>query len=102
MTIRPFSGPSFGTSDFGEVNLFTIITGASPRRPATLSDLTFQGTTGNGAATNVGLRWLRKSYTLHATTGADGVLYLTVGVWGTDETTRTYYVDALHVTFTEE
>lgn len=92
---------AFATADYGAVNLFTLITGVSPRRPQTRDDLNYVGDTGSGSPTGVGFRWLEKSYRFTETAGAEGVLYVTIGVWGTWETARTYYLDRVTVTLTE-
>lgn len=91
---------SFGTSDFGDVNHWTLITGvhsAPPRAPGTL---TFQGSTANGESADNGLIWIDRSYELNARSAADGLLYVAVGVWGTWETRRVYYLDDVTVSFT--
>ena len=49
---------------------------------------------------DLGLVWMEKSYDLAATTGPDGELHVMLGVWGTFEVTRTYYVDAVLIAFT--
>ena len=87
--------------DFGDVNLFRIITGVLPE-PADHRDAlvpTYQDQTGNGYDTDVGFRWLNKDYEVTATAGEDGKLYVLIGVWGTWETPRTYYVDDVRITF---
>ena len=60
----------------------------------------FQDETGHGQDEDLGLVWMEKSYDLAATTGPDGELHVMLGVWGTFEVTRTYYVDAVLITFT--
>ena len=64
----------FGTSDFGFVNLWTVIAGASSRSPETAEDLesAFQDETGHGQDEDLGLVWMEKSYDLAATSGPDG------------------------------
>ena len=90
---------AFGTTDWGDVNLWTLITGVHPDPPETHEDLTYQGHTGHGAESDVGPVWLEKAYELTAETDDDGRLYVAVGVWGTWETARTYFVDDLRLTF---
>ncbi len=89
----------FATRDFGDLNLFTIITGASGKKPQSRNDLTYQDTTGNGSAADVGYVWLKKSYEVTAHSDDKGNLYVAIGVWGTFETARTYYLDNVQVTF---
>lgn len=92
-----------GTSDFGSVNLWTVIAGASSRSPETAEDLesAFRDETGHGRDEDLGLLWVGKCYDLAATTDPDGALHVMLGVWGTFEVTRTYYVDAVLITFTK-
>ena len=90
---------AFGTSDWGDVNLFTIIAGVHTDPPRSAEDLTFQGETGHGEDSDVGLVWLDKSYDFSVTAPADGDVHVTIGVWGTWETLRTYYVDDVSVQF---
>jgi len=94
---------AFGTSDFGSVNLWTIITGAFSSPPSTTAELqpAFQGNTAHGGG-SAGFQWVSKQYQLTATTDASGMLYVVIGVWGTFEVTRTYYVDDVRITFTPE
>ncbi|HMA83031.1 MAG TPA: hypothetical protein VKP59_02255 [Candidatus Thermoplasmatota archaeon] len=89
----------FATSDFGSFNLFKIITGASLTNPETYDDLTFQDHTGHNQQEDIGYTWLNKSYTLTVETNDNGTLYLSIGVWGTWETPRTYYIDAVNISF---
>ena len=93
---------SFATADYGDLNHWTIIAGVRTAPAETRDDLTYQGTTANGEPTNTGFKWLEKSYDFDVTSAADGTLYIDVGVWGTWETFRTYYIDDLHVTITEQ
>ncbi|HVF11178.1 MAG TPA: hypothetical protein VNA16_10265 [Abditibacteriaceae bacterium] len=93
---------SLATADFGDVNLWTIITGVRTQPAINRNDLTYQGNTGNGSDTDVGFRWLQKSYNFEVTSGGDGKLYVDIGVWGTWETPRTYYIDNVRVTLTPQ
>ncbi|CAN5879291.1 hypothetical protein BH24GEM1_BH24GEM1_08990 [soil metagenome] len=92
----------FGTADFGDVNLWTIIAGASPQPPETAQDLQdgFRDETGHDQGQDAGLVWLEKAYDFVTTTEADGVLHVALGVWGTYEVSRIYFVDAVRITFT--
>lgn len=91
---------AFGTSDWGAINLWTIIAGVHVEPPETREDLTFQEDTGHGAEEDLGLVWTDRAYELTATTGEDGRLWVAIGVWGTWETPRTYFVDDVELTFT--
>lgn len=84
-----------GTTDYG-MNPFTIITGVTPQPPQNTT-LTYQDTTDNGQD-NGTLTWLTKSYDFVTTTTDTGLLYPAIGVWGTWETNRTYYLDDVTVT----
>jgi hypothetical protein len=91
---------ALGTRDYGTANLFSLITGVTAIEPRTAADLanTFlRDATGNGASSDVGYRWIDKRVELDVTANAEGRLYVVVGVWGTWETARTYYVDTLRV-----
>lgn len=92
----------FATADFGDINLWTIIAGVSPDDPESVADLTFQDDTGNGAASDAGHRWIAKRYAFTATAEPDGALHAFLGVWGTSEFTRTYYIDNVELTFTRK
>jgi hypothetical protein len=91
----------FASADFGEFGLWTIIAGVSAADPETVDDLVFRDETGNGADEDMGHLWGARSYPLGtATTDAEGLLWVALGVWGTFETTRTYFLDDLELTFT--
>jgi hypothetical protein len=91
---------AFGTSDFGDFNLWTLITGVTAFDPETVSDLAFQGETGTGEDEDLGVVWLEKSHTFSATASPDGELWVSLGVWGTWETHRTHYFDDVRIVFT--
>lgn len=91
----------FASADFGEIGLWTIISGVSETDPETVDDLVFRDETGNGSSEDVGHLWGTRSYSLGpATADEDGLLWVALGVWGTFETSRTYFVDELELTFT--
>ena len=92
----------FGTGDWGSVNLWTILAGAFADAPTETADLqpAFRGNTGHDQGEDAGVVWLEKSYDLTTTTDADGMLHLVIGVWGTYEVTRSYWVDDVRVTIT--
>jgi hypothetical protein len=92
---------SFATQDFGEANLFTIIAGVRTSPAVTRDDLTYQGFTGNGDANNTGYKWLEKSYVFNVVSAADGTVYVDIGIWGTWETYRAYYIDNVRITVTD-
>ena len=90
----------FGTSDFGEINLWRILAGAHTGSPGTAAALTVRDATGNGSASNVGVQWLQKSYRMRAVSDPGGRIQIVLGVWGTFETARTYYIDNVRLLFT--
>lgn len=90
----------FGSADWGDINHWTIIAGVSDTDPEDRDDLTFQEDTGNGAGSDVGYVWERKEYGFTAGTGGDGLLWVFLGVWGTSEFGRTYFVDDVVVVIT--
>jgi hypothetical protein len=93
---------SFASADFGSINLWRIIAGASGANPETAADLIFQDDTGNGAGSDVGFVWIEKSYQMEAVTSAEGTLWFAIGVWGTSEFSRTYYIDDVTIVLTRQ
>ncbi len=90
---------AFASADFGMANLWTIIAGAMSEKPETGDDLepTFQDSTGNGMDSDSGFIWMEKSYDATVDPRSDGVLWVVIGVWGTWETPRTYFVDEVKI-----
>lgn len=95
---------AFASADFGDFNLWRIITGVLQESPETRDDLTptYQDETGNGMSSASGHVWLDKRYEFTAQSGSDGTLWVVIGVWGTWETARTYYLDGVLVTLVGE
>lgn len=90
---------AFATADWGDLNLWRIIAGVTNDAPEDADDLEFQGETGNDEDEDVGFVWLDKEYTFTAETDGDGNLWVSIGVWGTFEVERSYFVDDLRVRF---
>jgi hypothetical protein len=90
---------TFATSDFGDFNLFTLITGVSTTSPETVDDIIFQGNTGHHQNETQDFIWTEKQFTFTVQTDQKGEVYVYIGVWGTWETARTYYVDEVNVSF---
>lgn len=88
----------FGSSD-GEVNAWRIIAGASAQDPEDVDDLTFQGSTATGGEPGV-FTWTRKEFTSTFTAPAGGSIWFAIGVWGTSEFPRTYFIDDLDIELT--
>jgi hypothetical protein len=89
----------FASADYGNLNLWTIITGVVLGPPTKADELVYQKDTGNGADKDDGYKWLHKTYDLDIRSGPEKQLYVVIGVWGTWETARTYYLDNVKVTF---
>jgi hypothetical protein len=92
----------FASADYGGLNLWKVITGVALEPPRTAGELVYQGDTGNGAGPDDGWVWQRQTYNFDIRTGPEKELYVTIGVWGTWEAARTYYLDDLDVTFIKE
>jgi hypothetical protein len=92
----------FGTYDYGQYNLFTILAGAFPEPPRITEDLVpaFRGETGHDGDATAGLVWLPKQYRFTTTSGPGGELYVVAGIWGTHESMRTYFVDDVRLELT--
>lgn len=92
----------FATRDFGSINLFRIIAGVHAIPPRTRQELqsSYRGDTGNGGFSDVGFVWLPKQYEFTYDSGSSGSAMIVIGIWGTWETPRTYYVDNVRVSFT--
>lgn len=88
----------FATSDYGEFNLFNIVCGATNTDPETADDLIFQDDTGHhNESIQDEYLWLEKEYTFTVLSDENGSIYVNIGVWGSWETPRTYYVDEVNI-----
>jgi hypothetical protein len=92
----------FASADYGDMNLWKMITGVALEAPKTAGELVYQGDTGNGRGSEEGWVWQRKTYNFDIRTGPEQELYVTIGIWGTWETSRTYYLDDVDVVITTE
>ena len=90
----------FATADWGDINLWTIIAGIVPESDK--KELVYQEATGNNATPEDGFVWLRKSYDFDVKSGPDGKVGVLIGIWGTWETARTYYLDNVDISFAEK
>lgn len=95
---------ALASKDWGDLNHFTIITGILQKDPQTRDDLTFsfQDKTGNSESADAGYKWLQKEYQITLRSGETGILYVVIGIWGTWETSRTYYIDDVLITLTKK
>ncbi|MFC1972223.1 hypothetical protein ACFLVE_02305 [Chloroflexota bacterium] len=78
------------SADCGDTDLWMIATGVVSG--ANDRELIFAEDTRNNAKPEDGFVWLRKSYDFNVESNAEGMLYALVGIQGTPETARTYYV----------
>jgi hypothetical protein len=51
----------------------------------------------NGNDSDVGFVWLDKGYEFTAEANDEGIFHILIGIWGTFETPRTYYVDNVRI-----
>lgn len=86
------------SGDYG-VNLWRIITGAMSSRPLqdNKGNLIFQGDTGVGSKPENNFEWLNKNYEFKLNSGTDGNIFVNIGVWGTWETARVYFLDNVQI-----
>lgn len=82
---------------------FTIITGVLKNRPELRDDLrpAFKNSTAK-SNTESGYEWTSRRYEFAVPSDERGVLYVVLGIWGTWEVRKTYYVDDVHITFTKK
>ena len=92
----------FATRDTGSTDLWTLITGTRPYLVEAAGELLYQGNTGNGHNSDVGQVWLGKSYTFDVQSNSRGQIFAQIGVRGTGEGTRTYYLDSAYIIFTKK
>lgn len=85
--------------DWGDFNLFRIITGVVPENEGK-DYLIFQGDTGIGNKTQE-FKWMEKNYEFNVKSSPKGELYAMIGIWGNWETTRMYYIDNVTINFEE-
>jgi len=90
----------FGSADWAGAEAWRILAGAHTAPPQTVAELTVQDASGNGSASDAGVVFVAKRYTMRATADEEGRLFLAIGLWGTTMGSRTYFVDDVHVLFT--
>lgn len=90
-------------SQYGGAAAFTIITGVLRNTPQTRDDLrpAFKDST-TKSNTEPGYEWINKKYEFAVRSDDQGVLHVIIGIWGTWEVHETYYIDDVHVNFTEK
>ena len=89
-----------GSADWAGAEEWRLLAGAHTESPQTAAELTIQDASGNGSATDDGVVFLEKRYSMRATADEEGRLFLAIGLWGTTMGSRTYFVDNVHVLFT--
>jgi hypothetical protein len=83
------------STDIGDMSLWKVIGFAGPSAPGDNSSLQRFEETGIGEQQPP--VWLSRSFAIESSSGADGVLWVAAGLWGTFEVARTYYMDDLRV-----
>lgn len=83
--------------------LFTIMTGVLKRSPNTREDLapSYKDEAHNGSSES-GYKWLDKQYEFTVKANEEGVLYVVIGIWGTWEVSKIFYVDNVQVTISKK
>jgi hypothetical protein len=92
----------FASADFAGVTPWPLLVGAAVESPTVSGAVVQPGNTANGRAADEGYVWLPKSYSMDVSSDGDGELFVYVGVLGTAEIARTYYVDNLKVALTRK
>jgi hypothetical protein len=92
---------NFASRDWGDANLWRLLAGVFVQRPSTGSEVLAGArtdyTTGNGAGADAGYVWMEKAFSFSTRSSLQGGLHVLIGVWGTWETPRTYYLDHVRV-----
>ena len=93
---------SLASHDYGDVNLWEVIASVSYSDPEVHWDFTSIGDTWNGDV--YGYVWLAKQYSHQlfleqpmVMPSSTDEIWVALGIWGTWETPRTYYVDDVYV-----
>lgn len=87
----------FATADVGEVNLWRIIAGATDQSPQTSADLPYRDETAKKSDLPQH-EWTYRTYCDTVEASREGSIYIVIGVWGTHEVERTYYIDKIVTT----
>lgn len=85
------------------VSPFIVITGVLAKSPETRVDLgpAFKDSTRKPDSES-GYGWFSKKYEFAVPSDEQGVLYIVIGIWGTWEVRKTYYVDDVHIALTKK
>ncbi len=98
----------FASNDWGDFNLFRIIAGAqatSPQTPEEIVEIHYnlynkykeEATTYNSGELDSGYVWTHRNFEFSVTSNEFGIIYVVLGIWGTWETHRTYYIDNVQI-----
>jgi len=88
-------------SEDGPIGTFQILTGALKQRPTIRNDIIPAIRESTGRPTlKPGYRWVEKNYQFVVRSDQVGSLWIIIGIWGTFEIRRIYYVDAVRVEIT--
>lgn len=85
------------TRDYGEINLWPLLASAGSTDPETIADFETRGDTGNRASSDIGYTWVDRELRVSGRSSENGTLWIALGVWGTWETPRTYWIDNLSI-----
>jgi hypothetical protein len=89
----------FATPDSSHVNNWNLIAAVQTYNPEMREDFVTVGSTYNGGYS--GWRWINPTYKKRVTVwNSTGKIWVGVGLWGTWEVARTYFVDAVNVAIT--
>ena len=91
-------GFALASADWGSIDLWQVLVGASPDSPTTADAVVSVVDTGNGETSESGVEWVEKSVTVPVESDEDGELFVYLGVWGTSGFSRTYDLDEVRVT----
>lgn len=91
----------FASADRSSANPWQLITGVAPAPFGGSNDLVYQDDTGNGSSGD-GYQWLEKTYDFTVQANAEGHVYAAIGIRGTEETRRHYFLDNVRITFTRD
>lgn len=89
-----------GTADHAAADAWKLILTARNTPPGSAAALDFQGDTSSGLATATGPQWVEKKFVVPVRPDEEGLLHLTVGIWGTTPGTRSYWLDNVRVVLT--
>jgi len=85
------------------VSSFTVITGVLAKSPKTAVDLApaFKNSTRKPSSES-GYEWFDRKYEFAVRSDEQGVLSIVIGIWGTWEVRKTYYVDDVRIALTKK